>query len=68
MPSHPKVVPKKFTPELNENPDMSELEAAIRKKVKAADKFFADDDEKDSRETVIMVHPSPYTFVSRTSI
>ena len=54
--------------ELNENPDMSELEVAIRRKVKSADKLFADDDEKDSWERFVMVHPSPYTFVSRTSI
>ena len=54
--------------ELKENPDMSELEVAIRGQIKRADKYFGDDDEKDSRESFIMVHPSPYTFVSRTSI
>ena len=57
--------------ELKENADMSELEVAIRRKVKSAEKFCATDDDDDDEywyRRLVMVHLSPYTFVSRTSI
>ena len=57
--------------ELKENADMSELEVAIRSKVKSAEKFCATDDDDDDEywyRRLVMVHLSPYTFVSRTSI
>jgi hypothetical protein len=43
-----------------------ELGDAIRKKVKVAHEEFQDD--KEEWEVVLMVHPSPYPLVSRTSI
>jgi len=45
---------------------VEELEDAIRKKVKEAHEENQDD--KEEWESFLMVHPSPYPLVSRTSI
>ena len=45
-----------------------ELEDEIRKKVKEAHEEYDEDEEKEDLEKRLMVHPSPYPLVSRSSI